>query len=579
VTIRVQYVSGVVASGVTQHVLSAGTHFQAISALSRAFILPATTMPTVGIGVAGGGAGPRTWALNCDISSTTTILLNRAEASNPTEFAFWIIEYIGPAGGPNEFIMRAKRIFAFVPGLLQTNSNPISDIVDVNRCVPFISGRHDTTNTNGLRYFIASARMWLSGGDNVMQLTRSLFENGDPTYVCYCVEFTGSNWGVQTFNATNWTANVNQDLAMTPITLGKAWLYSHFRGGDRDTPAGQTNFAWIVDQDTVRTRTVEVSVNSQARYWVISNADARFVVSVVNAVDSIIDVASGLDTAQVTIPAAPSNGTIITGWLGSSATTTLDNPASQWRISRTGTTTAEAFRTRSIGSTEYIIQVVSFPADDASLVIQPAPAVMTLTGAVPNGPVYVTPGVGLLVVSQLGPLSEVTRNPAPAQLSLLGRSVIAIAIYPATATLSFTPTPPDLWTEKIIDIPVPALDYTQKLNAPPTVIIGTVLAPAPAALQVQALQHAATEGGDINIRSPATAIVSLSGTFSAIGAESTFPALLLASGLAPDLVASETLIEPGLGLLNAPGFEVRQVRIVIPYQWIDVEPAPVVPWT
>lgn len=581
-TIRVQYVTGTVPVGVTQHTLTAPTHFQALGSLSSAFILPAATMPTVGLGAVAGATQMRIWALNCDINSTTTILLNRANSSNPTEFAFWIIEYIGAPGGPNEFIMRAKRIFAFAPGSTTANSNSIADITNAARCVPFITGRHSDVNTNALRHFLAEARMHVSGGNNVIALTRVLTDNGEPTYVCYCVEFTGSNWTIQTGTASNWNSSSNKDITVTPISINKAWLHGYFVPGNRDTPAGQTWYAWMLDNDTLRTRAIEVGSQSTLRFWLISNSDVRFISRFYSFVDGVADITGGSAVAQsrdITIDTTPNNGTVITGWAGSSSTSTLEQPAGQWRISRSSATTAQIYRTRSLGSSEYVLQALVFPADEASLVLEPVTGVVTLTAPDVNGPVIRTPAPALLGVQGFGLFTEVTRTPAPAALQLTGNSVIPIAIYPGPATLSFENAAlGDIPKTAVLDIPIPALDYEQKLNAPPTVTIGTVLTPDTGLVSLVALTHAATEGGNINARVPDTAVLTFTGQLAAVGLESTTTAGLPLVGLAPTVLLQEGIIEPGVGLMNSPGFEARPVGVFIPHQWIDVEPAPVVNW-
>jgi hypothetical protein len=584
-TIRVQYVSGTVPDGVTQHVLTAPTHFQAIGSLSSAFILPATTYPTVGLGTEGGLSQTRCWALNCDINTTSQILLNRGNETGATDFAFWIIEYVGPAGGPNEFIMRGKRIFNFDPDSAETtDSNPIFGITNVNRTVPFINGRHENANSSALRNFIASCSFVASGANWVAQLHRSLTTNGDPTYVVYAVEFTGSNWSVEPGFISFWLPNTNDDTAITPVTVGKAWLYGHFRAGDRDTPAGQTFYAWLQGTDTLRTRTIEVSNTSVFRYWVIGNSDIRFGVSVQNNVNGVVDIAAGGTGAQsqnLSIASAQDNGTVVTGWLGSSSTTTADQPSGCWRIRRVPNTPdlVEVYRSRSQGSTEYILQTVTFPTDAATTVtLTPQRGLLTLSGNVANGPVIREPATAQLFMRELGPFSEVFRTPGVGSIQLQGRQS-ATPAFPGTALVSLSQLVPFLGLTKIIEIPVPALDYDSKVNAPPTVIIGTILAPEPAALSVQALQHAATEGGDIATRVPGVAILSMVADLAILGLENTNPVALPLVGLEPEVIRVSAIAEPEAGLLNAPGFAAQPVGIFIPFQWIDVDPAPVVEWS
>lgn len=584
-TFRVQYVAGTVPDGVLQHTLTAPTHFQQIGSLSSAFILPATTYPTVGLGTPDTLTQVRCWALNCDINTTSQILLNRGNATGATDFAFWIIEYIGAPGGPNEFIMRGKRIFNFAPDSAETtDSNPIFGITNVNRTVPFINGRHENVNTSALRHFIASASFIPSGANQVIQLHRSLTTNGDPTYVCYAVEFTGSNWSVDPHFISFFTPGVNDDTAITPVTFGKAWLYGHFRAGDRDTPAGQTFYAWIQGTDTVRCRVIEVSDTSVFRFWVIGNSDPRFSVSVQNAFNGVDDIAQGENPAlpqefNLPIAAAPQTGTLVTGWLGSSAATTTVQPSGCWRVKRGSPGFAEVYRSRSSGGTEYVLQTISLPADDASLAITPQTGVVTLSYPVIDGPVIREPAAAQLYFLSFPPFSQVSRSPAPAALQLQGRQSLTHSLFPGVGIVNLSNTAPALGLTKILQIPIPAIDYDNKINAPPTIIIGTVLAPAPASLTLQALDKSVTQGGDIGFRTPTTAQLGIAGGIAGIGlinAEATDP--LAFQGLEPTVIRVSATIEPGIGRLNAPGFAVAPVGVFIPFQWIDVDPAPVVDW-
>jgi hypothetical protein len=97
-------------------------------------------------------------------------------------------------------------------------------------------------------------------------------------------------------------------------------------------------------------------------------------------------------------------------------------------------------------------------------------------------------------------------------------------------------------------------------------------------LVLQSLVHVAGEGGNIAVRSPAPAGLVFTGQLGAVALESATPGLLAVVGLAPTLEGTELLIEPGCGALTltAPPLDPRFV--FIPYQWIDVEPAPVVDW-
>jgi hypothetical protein len=581
---RIQYVQGSIAAGVTQQALNAPDWFQQIGSLSSAFIVPATTVnQTVGISFQAGSTEMRDWCLNCDINTTTQILLNRATAVNQCEFAFYIVEYIGVPGGPNEFIMRGRRVVPFPVGADEVFSNPISDIVDLTRCVPFINGRHNTTITNGLRHFLADGFVTNNAGSNVIRLRRVLTSNGEPTYVCYCVEFTGTNWTVQHGFDFNFQQNQNKVTPLSPtVVAGKSWLYEHFTPGNRDTPAGQTHYSWISGGTQVRTRVTEVNTISSLRFWVISNIDPRFAVSTINVVDGAADL-SPTGTFQfrnIDVSPMQLNGTLVTGHLGATgANATTDNPASCWRVSRISTTQVQVYRVRSVGTSEYIIQSVMFPSDtETGIFVSPTRAQLSLLGRIPNAPVGRTPAPAQLLFSALPPFSTITRNPGTATLALAGLQPITTRLFPGVASLAFENGVISQEREKIIVIPMPDLTYTGTPNNPPTVTVGGGVAPGVATLTLSTLTHQATEGGNIAIRSPATSGLVFAGQFSVIGLEGALPGLAALAGLAPEIVGTETTIEPGVAALALVIAPFDPSFVAIPYQWIDVEPAPVVQW-
>jgi hypothetical protein len=580
---RIQYVSGTVPSGVTQHELLAPASFQPIASLSSAFILPATTMPTVGFGSVGGSSQIRDWALNCDINSTTRILLNRGAANGATQFAFYIVEYIGLPGGANEFVMRGKRITVFNPdATLTADSNPIPGITSIPRCVPFITGRHDGTGTAALRHFMAEAQVTTQGSSGVIALTRRLGTNGDPTYVSYCVEFTGSNWTVQTVTASNWQANTNKNTTITPVaSLLRSWVHGYYVPGNRDTPAGGTWYAWLSSAGVLRSRTTEVSSISTARFWVIENADSRFGVIVSNAVNGVSDWPAGSSPQSQLVSFAflPSAGAVVTGWAGSSSTSTTENPAGVWRLQQFSSTQVQAHRVQAAGDTEYVLQVVLFPVDDATTVtVTPTVSSLALRGTAVNTPLTVIPAPAALRINQLGPFSSVVREPLLGLLTLFGRQPVTTVLFPAAAQLSWVNGLISQEREKIIVIPMPDLTYTETPNNAPTVIVGGGVAPGVATLTLMSLPQVSGEGGNIATRTPAPAGLSLSGQLGAVALESTTTGLLSVVGLAPTMEFTDTVIEPGCGALTLTTPLLDPRFVFIPYQWIDVEPAPVVDW-
>jgi hypothetical protein len=207
---------------------------------------------------------------------------------------------------------------------------------------------------------------------------------------------------------------------------------------------------------------------------------------------------------------------------------------------------------------------------------------MTLSGATINTTPTRTPLTAQLVLSQLGPFSQAFRTPDTAALQLQGRQAQTHALFPGVASLAWVNGVIGMQKTAVIQIPMPAIDYDDKINAPPTIIIGTIMQPEPALLTVGALQHAATAGGDIGFRSPAAAVLTFAGSISALALDTPDADLisfLSLSGLEPTVIPQSITVYPESALMVAPGFAIAPVGVFIPFQWIDVDPAPVVDWS
>jgi hypothetical protein len=577
---RVQYITGSIESGQTQKTLTAPTNFLALGSLSNAFAIPATSLQTAGYGVTSDSSQMRDYAVNVNLHATDTIILTRGNDGSAASFAFWVIEYIGPSGGANEFIMRGKRTFTFADTALTADSNAITGITSVSRCVPFISGNHEDFSTSDLRYFMVEARVYTNGSDNVIGIQRTIGTNGEPTYICYCVEFTGSNWTIKSGVETSFsTSPTTRDVTLSPaVAPSHTWVYTQYAPANAGTPAGATHYAWIQDASTLRLRVPVAGSASRLRYYVIENPDID--VGRVNVVDGTVDWSAGSSPqAQSVALITEEAGTFIAGHAGSSSTTVTDNPAGIWRFRRISGSEIEAVRLRSIGTSEYVVQAISLPADAVStLTIAPQTAVLSFIGKTVNGDYVLAPGVGLLNIIPFGPFSEVFRIPGTATLTLAGGSVIVIAVNPAQSALSLQGRAPTLQALKVISPALPDLDYSEVNSTAPTIVLGTALNPATATLTLQSLQHAATEGGNIAFRSPAAASLTMSGLAYTFALINSTPAALSVVGLAPTITATHALLEPGVGALAMVQIQQSTDFIHIPFQWLNYDPAPVVAW-
>lgn len=99
-------------------------------------------------------------------------------------------EYVGPSGGANEFIIRDRVTVTLAAS--NSDTTTVSGIVNINRCIPFITGISSTETTDSAD--AATAIAWLSGSD-VLNIRRG-GTAGTTIVEITVVEFTGSNWFV-----------------------------------------------------------------------------------------------------------------------------------------------------------------------------------------------------------------------------------------------------------------------------------------------------------------------------------------------------------------------------------------------
>lgn len=308
---KVQYISGTITAGNTSATLTAPTDFQAVSALNGAFILPATTMPTCGLGNAADLGEIRQWAVSANMTAVGSITVARATSTNDMPFAFWIIEYTGVAGGPNEFIVRDRGEATFASAAATMESAGIAGITNLARCVPFVSGRFNTNTSAALRNFLVEAVVQNNGVADVIAFERIL-TTGLPTFAWQCVEFTGSNWTVQIGRTANYEAGVDKNQAIATVaSLAKTWVFGYFIAANQSHPQSGTWYAWLSSTTNLRSRTPVVGGQSAFRWFVIENADPTFSVEVVNAVDGSDDFVAGASPQTETIPVTRTRSTKI----------------------------------------------------------------------------------------------------------------------------------------------------------------------------------------------------------------------------------------------------------------------------
>ena len=166
----------------------------AVRSLSRAFAMMSNNRSMSG----GPPASATTqasddMALAVELTAVGTLTYSRVAASstNPMLAEASVVEYLGDPGGPNEFIVRS-RVAVNINTAVTSKTGTLTGVVDIDKCIPFITGIKSESSTAGGARATAYAIV-----DSTTQIT--VYVGGSASRVSVqvvVVEFTGSAWSV-----------------------------------------------------------------------------------------------------------------------------------------------------------------------------------------------------------------------------------------------------------------------------------------------------------------------------------------------------------------------------------------------
>jgi hypothetical protein len=362
-------------TGTTQ---TAPTNFTAFGSLTSTFVLNKNNR----FGSAGRSTPYSTTVYVDDLSlrialtATNTITFTRLATGDAADYrADWESwEYVGPAGGPNEFIVRSKNTITITGGSRTNTATLSSTPANINKCIPFITGISNTgagTTSPGL-----TALAWVSG-TNTLNVERG-GSTGDTVVQVVTVEFTGSNWKVghgrtadfdgvtgDTGTVTLYANADGQTTAFTLNNVNNAIIASaQFKGDDTDGnnaiadtyPAmhisSTTQVSWVFYTD-------HDGVDNQIFVHILENAGmsvTRYTNTGSLAGDNNVDITSAGITDLTNTAIFATRETSGTG-------TTYPRGWTNYRI--TSTTNAALWCTRSGNTIESRIEIAIMPEDAA----------------------------------------------------------------------------------------------------------------------------------------------------------------------------------------------------------------------
>jgi hypothetical protein len=365
---RIQRGYTIISSGQATGTITAGVDYTAPT--GEAFIHIVGSRQTAMGQTSGGGtqnADDVTVFISNPDNLATSITFERHGTTNNNRLTWEIVEYIGPAGGPNEIKVREVGETNFSTTSTTNDTNTISGVVDDNDMVVYITGvANPDTGTSDYNTHICTTE-WLAATDQA-RFTRGE-AGGDAVNVSYAVvEYTGSNWTVQrvVHNFVNdgvWeTENIN-DVGST----SKAFIvYQHLPGSGENTQEENGAQTYLFDATTVRFQLDTGVGNPNLHYgvvWVINNSCVGDgAMRVQHITGNHVSGGPEEDTWTETITAVnDTNATSIMGDCGRSNGGGTSFPRGYITMILTSETTVELKQSDSGNSQNYAFDVVQWP--------------------------------------------------------------------------------------------------------------------------------------------------------------------------------------------------------------------------
>jgi len=311
------------------------------------------------------GQDPNEISARVELINGSTLRATRDSAAVAQTDTIWVIliEYVGPPGGVNEIIVRDRRTHNWTGGNTVESYGPIASVSNTSDVVVFYAGSENPNVQIG-RFNRGDVSAYIDGAKNI-QLKRGSPQGAVKTSL-QVVEFTGSNWNVQTGAAAPAAAPGGTDVAISSVgNVSNAWVY--YTWDSTSSNLDERGFrAWLTSPTNLRLQKhASASATTNIRWNVISNpgmavqtgaADGQFQNDL---------------TATITGFTAVDDMSRSFAWV--TGFTNLGNnshPRDMWQFKLSDASTISLQRGRSGASLDYRYFVVSFPLGNHPLLKQ-----------------------------------------------------------------------------------------------------------------------------------------------------------------------------------------------------------------
>jgi hypothetical protein len=251
--------------------------YSPVASFQKAFVR-ITNSHFTGAGTDTGGVAQYASNVACNIQfdSLSQITITRFGSLNRTRVYWEIVEYTGPSGGDNEFIVRDQGVLPFIDSS-NTAAKAYSSWTgaSVSKLVGFITGISSSSISRS--YYNRQLVTASFNSPTELLLTRNV--NGSIIEVSYAVvDYVGSNWSVQRIEHNyNLAGTDESETLSTPVNLANTFIHAQKR--NPSTANRLRDFGhqvWLSNSNTLNFRIYNGSIDPSGQYsvaWLISNPD------------------------------------------------------------------------------------------------------------------------------------------------------------------------------------------------------------------------------------------------------------------------------------------------------------------
>jgi hypothetical protein len=278
---RTQLVKLVIPAGAGSATAAAPASFAAVDPARAIVLISGVTQHAMGW-TAQTRQNPNQISAAVELVDGATLRATRSSTSVAQTDTVWalVIEYVGAPGGANELVVRDRRLHTWGSSASSASYGPIGAVASTAKVVVFNAGVVNP-NTGAGHYDRGDVRAFIDASKTVQLSRRD--GSGAIRSSHQVVEFTGSNWEIQTGDATPspHSPGGGPESGGTNVTIAsvgdvsQAWVYFNW-----DTNSGNLDErghrVWLTSPTNLRVQEGSTATATKTvRWYVLRNPDLR----------------------------------------------------------------------------------------------------------------------------------------------------------------------------------------------------------------------------------------------------------------------------------------------------------------